>query len=111
MSKRNEKRPGYKETKVGWIPEEWECVRIRDVANVITASTPSTKNPEYYGVDFLFVGPADLDNGKYVVESAKKLSRTGFNVCRKIPAGSTLFTCIGSTIGKVVNTRVFQTQG
>ena len=26
MSKRNENRPGYKKTKVGWIPEEWdEC--------------------------------------------------------------------------------------
>ncbi len=98
---RNEGRPGYKKTKVGWIPEEWECVRIRDVAKVITGSTPSTKKPEYYGSKFLFVGPADLDNGKYVVDSAKKLSMTGFNICRKIPAGSTLFTCIGSTIGKV----------
>jgi hypothetical protein len=23
MSKRNENRPGYKKTKVGWIPENW----------------------------------------------------------------------------------------
>jgi len=22
---RNEGRPGYKKTRVGWIPEEWEC--------------------------------------------------------------------------------------
>jgi len=101
MIKRNENRPGYKKTKVGWIPEEWECVSIRDVAKVVTGSTPSTKNPKYYGSEFLFVGPADLDNGKYIFDSAKKLSRNGFNVCRKIPAGSTLFTCIGSTIGKV----------
>ncbi|MCD6388977.1 MAG: restriction endonuclease subunit S [Desulfobulbaceae bacterium] len=26
MSKRNENNPGYKKTKVGWIPEEWNCV-------------------------------------------------------------------------------------
>ncbi len=25
MSKRNENKPGYKKTKVGWIPKEWEC--------------------------------------------------------------------------------------
>lgn len=25
MQKRNENRPGYKETKVGWIPDEWGC--------------------------------------------------------------------------------------
>lgn len=101
MSKQNKKRPGYKKMKVGWIPEEWECVPIRDVAIVVTGSTPSTKNPEYYGSEFLFIGPADLDNGKYVVDSVKKLSRDGFDVSRKIPAGGALFTCIGSTIGKV----------
>jgi type I restriction enzyme S subunit len=28
MSKLNENRPGYKKTKVGWIPEEWETRRI-----------------------------------------------------------------------------------
>ncbi len=34
MSKRNENRLGYKDSKVGWIPEEWECVRLEDVADV-----------------------------------------------------------------------------
>lgn len=24
-------RPGYKKTKVGWIPEEWHCTRLGDV--------------------------------------------------------------------------------
>jgi len=28
---RNEGRPGYKKTKVGWIPEEWGCVRLIDL--------------------------------------------------------------------------------
>ena len=28
MSDRNENRPGYKKTKVGWIPEEWEVSSI-----------------------------------------------------------------------------------
>lgn len=27
----NANRPGYKETKVGWIPEEWECVPLGNV--------------------------------------------------------------------------------
>jgi hypothetical protein len=26
----NAGRPGYKETKVGWLPEEWECLRLED---------------------------------------------------------------------------------
>lgn len=31
MSERNENRPGYKKTKVGWIPEAWDCVPISDL--------------------------------------------------------------------------------
>ena len=37
MSKLNENRPGYKKTKVGWIPEEWECVRLTLIVNGLHA--------------------------------------------------------------------------
>ena len=33
-SKLNENRPGYKKTKVGWIPEEWEVALIGECAEV-----------------------------------------------------------------------------
>lgn len=33
---RNENRPGYKKTNVGWIPEEWQYSRLEDVALVRT---------------------------------------------------------------------------
>ena len=80
---------------------EWlkKCINI--VAEVITGSTPSTKNNEYYDGEILFVSPADLGSMKYVLDTTKKLSDLGFNKTRKIKKGSTLFTCIGSTIGKV----------
>lgn len=29
----NENRPGYKQTKVGWIPKEWDCVRFGEIAH------------------------------------------------------------------------------
>ena len=31
MSDRNENRPGYKKTKVGWIPKEWEIRRLEQL--------------------------------------------------------------------------------
>ena len=31
MSERNENRPGYKKTKVGWIPQEWGIVKLDDL--------------------------------------------------------------------------------
>jgi type I restriction enzyme S subunit len=49
----------------------------------------------------MFVSPADLGRSKYVMTTAKLLSKRGFARCRRVPAGSTLFVCIGSTIGKV----------
>lgn len=31
MNKRNQNRPGYKETKVGWIPEDWNAKKIGSI--------------------------------------------------------------------------------
>jgi len=49
----------------------------------------------------MFASPADLGEFKYVTRTSKNLSETGYARSRRIPAGSTLFVCIGSTIGKV----------
>jgi type I restriction enzyme S subunit len=34
MKDRNENRPGYKETKVGWIPEDWGISHLGELARV-----------------------------------------------------------------------------
>ncbi|WP_346350521.1 restriction endonuclease subunit S [Oceanimonas sp. AH20CE76] len=91
---------GYKQTEVGVIPEDWEVSAIADKHTIATGSTPPTANPKNYGEDFLFVSPADLSDKKYILTTEKKLSKQGFALSKKYPSGSTLFTCIGSTIGK-----------
>jgi type I restriction enzyme S subunit len=95
-----EKKVGFKKTKIGWIPNDWEIKKIKKITKVITGSTPPTKEPLYYGNDYFFVSPADLGSNKYILQANKKLSELGFKVSRNIPKGSILFTCIGSTIGK-----------
>ena len=92
---------GYKKTKVGIIPREWEVKEIRDVATIKTGSTPPTKDLDNYGKEYLFVSPLDLGYKKYITYTEKKLSKKGFNASRTIPQNSVLFTCIGSTIGKM----------
>ncbi len=48
MSKRNENRPGYKETKVGWIPKEWQVVRLKNCAEILFSNVDKkTNNNEY----------------------------------------------------------------
>ncbi len=101
MSENTKQKLGYKKTALGWIPEEWEVLRLGDWGKTSTGNTPPTNDPRNYGDEFLFVSPGDLGYGKYVYESSKKLSEKGFSKSRKFPTGSILFTCIGSTIGKL----------
>lgn len=92
---------GYKKTSLGVIPKEWEVKRIKDIGTVVTGSTPSTSDMENYGNEYLFVSPVDLSGNKYIYNTQKKLSSKGYNLSRQIPTGAILFTCIGSTIGKM----------
>ena len=93
---------GYKATALGIIPQEWEVKRIKDFGPVITGSTPSTLDSENYGGRYMFVSPADLsEDAKYIMTTEKTLSDKGYSQARRIPKGSILFTCIGSTIGKI----------
>lgn len=90
-----------KETKLGLIPKYWKIKKIKSFAKVITGSTPPTKDPLNYGNDYLFVSPADLGESKYIIRANKMLSDKGFGISRVMPKNSILFTCIGSTIGKI----------
>lgn len=87
------------------IPENWCWTRIKHVSDVVTGSTPSKKHAEYYGGDFPFFKPADLEAGDNVVEATEYLSEEGKNVSRIIPKLSTAVCCIGS-IGKTGLIRV-----
>ena len=80
---------------------QWEEKRLGEVGKVITGSTPSTHEDSYYGGTRLFVSPADIDDSRFVSETKTTLTELGFSKGRKVKKGSTLFVCIGSTIGKV----------
>ncbi len=56
MSQRNENRPGYKKTKVGWIPEAWECVPLSDIAQI----NPSATKPNEHASFVTFLAMADI---------------------------------------------------
>lgn len=81
------------------IPENWCWTTVDKVSRVITGSTPSKKNLEYYGTEFPFFKPADLDAGRHVYKASEYLSEEGKKVSRIIPTKSTVVCCIGA-IGK-----------
>lgn len=80
---------------------EWEEKAVGDFGQVVTGSTPSTANPTLYGGGIPFVSPADISELRYVDETRTTLAAAGFEKTRPIRAGSVLFVCIGSTIGKI----------
>ena len=84
----------------GNLPKGWCICRLKDMAKVITGSTPSKSNKEYYGGNFPFYKPVDLDLGRHVNKASEYLTQAGKNVSRLVPPGTTAVCCIGS-IGKV----------
>lgn len=81
------------------LPENWCWTTIKNVATVVTGGTPAKNNSDYYGGEFPFFKPADLDAGRHVSEASEYLSDLGKSISRIIPAQATAVCCIGS-IGK-----------
>jgi len=84
----------------------WKKKSVGDIADVVTGKTPPTSDRTNYGDHLPFVSPADLGIYKYISKSEKHLSEKGAKKARILPVGTSLFTCIGSTIGKVGLTAV-----
>ena len=63
MSKRNENRPSYKDTKVGWIPTKWCVTYLKDIASI---------NDDYLRDDtlcdqsFYYLTLSDVGNGIFL---------------------------------------------
>lgn len=77
----------------------WEQRKLEDFGEIITGSTPSTNNPEYYSEDGIpWVTPTDILENT-ISNTSRKLSKEGEKVSRVVPANSILVTCIAS-IGK-----------
>ncbi len=93
-----------KETEIGLVPEEWDVVRLGQVGQIVTGTTPRTTVPDYYGGPYMLIAPGDIGYSKYVVNAEKHLSDKGLKVSRLLPKETVLVVCIGATIGKVAMT-------
>ena len=79
--------------------EEWKTIKLKDVGEINTGNTPSTKVNEYYSPKkYLWVTPSDISS-KYIFDTAKRLSDEGAKKGRFVKKNSVLVTCIAS-IGK-----------
>ena len=85
--------PGYKQTEVGVIPENWDVRSLGDIATIVTGNTPPTSEASNYGNEFPFVGPVDIGDQKFITRTEKMLSKKGFAKSRCFAPAETGFFC------------------
>ena len=66
----------FKETEIGVIPMDWNVVKVKDVCDVKTGSTPLTKNKDYWGGDILWMASGEVHN-KFIYDTDKKITQKG----------------------------------
>lgn len=60
----------------------WEVNRIKDVAQIVTGSTPSSSVEEYWDGDITWITPADFNNfSKVIDDSENKITAKGYKSC------------------------------
>jgi len=81
---------------------EFRTIKVKEIGKVITGHTPPTQCREYYGEEFVFIKPTDINIGeRYVIQTEEKFSKLAFDKYKKslIPPLSTCVVTIGS-LGK-----------
>lgn len=75
-------------------------VQIKDLGTIITGTTPSKENKNYWnGGTIAWITPTDINYGRDISNSITSLTKEGLKKGRFVPKNSILVTCIAS-IGK-----------
>jgi type I restriction enzyme S subunit len=97
----NEILKGYKKTKVGVIPEEWEVVKLNEKTSIQRGKfTPRPRNdPKYYNGTYPFIQTNEVvhSNGK-IIKYTQTLNEQGLKVSKLFPKGTIIMT-IAANIG------------
>lgn len=104
---KTEYKKGYKKTKLGWIPEDWDIVHLDSICDVRDGTHDS---PKYYNYGIPFLTSKNLtENGLdfYNVNYISEEDHKKFSERSKVENGDILFGMIG-TIGNptIVNTTI-----
>jgi len=109
MSKRNENRPGYKKTKVGWIPEEWDVVKFGSYINHVKGFAFKSSDYQASGRRIIRVSDTTYDSFKdenpiYIEKEKARMYKR-----YELKIDDLIFTTVGSKppmydsmVGKVI---------
>ncbi|WP_257904509.1 type I restriction/modification system, specificity subunit [Campylobacter lari] len=83
------------------LPQGWEWKSLDGIGEIITGTTPSKNNPNFYGNEYPLFKPSDLNGDMIIKFASDNLSKLGFDNARNLPKDTILVVCIGASIGKV----------
>ncbi|MCE7214327.1 restriction endonuclease subunit S [Campylobacter coli] len=83
------------------LPQGWEWKSLGEIGEIITGTTPSKNNPNFYGNEYPLFKPSDLNGDIIIKYASDNLSKLGFDNARNLPKDTILVVCIGASIGKV----------
>ena len=105
MSKRNENRPGYKKTKVGWVPEDWEVKPLRSVGLFSKGKGISNSDKKETGIPCITYGEIYTKHDFNIKEFQSFIDTETTKTSQRIKKNDILFAGSGETlddIGKCV---------
>lgn len=78
------------------LPKGWKMVRLGEVAQIVSGSTPRTNQPSYWDGDIVWITPADLSkfDSIEIYDSARKITEEGYKSCSTtiLPVGTVLLS-------------------
>ena len=78
------------------IPDSWEWVRLGNISSIATGKTPSKSKSDFYGGNFPFIKPADIQNTFINYKTKEFLTQNGLNHGKIAHKNDILITCIGN---------------
>ena len=104
-----QQKPGYKQTEVGEIPEDWECKTINEVARVTRGASPRPiDSPIWFDLNsnIGWVRISDVTKSNiFLTETTQKLSTLGIGTVAPVKKGN-LIMSICATVGRPMITQI-----
>lgn len=91
----------FKESELGWIPEEWLCVPFTNIADVMSGGTPKKSEKSFWGGSIPFYTPKDAPTAFYSLSTADSITESGLAKCNsRLYPKDTVFITARGTVGK-----------
>lgn len=88
LAEKTEYKKGYKKTKLGWIPQDWKILALKEISDrIIGGGTPSTTISDFWSGNIPWISSADIiNNGEIIPKrfiTEKAVSNSATNIIPK----------------------------